>query len=33
MPALRFVLVRVFCGRCPWLSVRSGGWDRAGTDI
>jgi hypothetical protein len=30
---ITFVLLSVLCGRCPWLSARSGGWDRAGTDI
>ena len=32
-PAFRFVLVSVLRGRCRWLSVRSGGGERAGTDI
>lgn len=32
-PAFRFVLVSVLRGQCPWLSVRSGGWEPAGTDI
>ena len=31
-PAFRFVLVSVLRGQCPWLSVRSGGWEPAGTD-
>jgi hypothetical protein len=32
-PAFRFVLVSVLREQCPWLSVRSGGWEPAGTDI
>jgi len=32
-PAFRFVLVSVLRGQCPWLSVRSGGWEPAGTDV
>lgn len=31
-PVFRFVLVSVLRGQCPWLSVRSGGWEPAGTD-
>jgi len=31
--AFRFVLVSVLRGQCPWLSVRSGGWEPASTDI
>jgi hypothetical protein len=30
VPAFRFVLVSVFRGRCPWLSVRAGGWGAGG---
>ncbi len=29
-PAFRFVLVSLLRGRCPWLSVRSSGWEPAG---
>ena len=29
----RFVLVSVLRGQCPWLSVRSGGWEATGTGI
>ena len=32
-PVLKFVLVSVLGGQCPWLSVRSGGWEPAGTDV
>jgi hypothetical protein len=32
-PAFRFVLVSVLRGPCPRLSVLSGGWEPAGTDI
>jgi hypothetical protein len=28
--AFRFVLVTMLRGQCPWLSVRSGGWESAG---
>jgi hypothetical protein len=31
--AFRFALVSVLRGQCPWLSVRPGGWEPAGTDI
>jgi hypothetical protein len=30
--AFGFVLVSVVRGRCPWLSVRVGRWEPAGTD-
>jgi hypothetical protein len=33
VPALRFVLVSLLGGQCPWLSVRSGDWEPVGTDI